>query len=142
MDIRPLNAELPNLENIKGDILHLPFPDNSIKSLSCLHVAEHIGLGRYGDPLDPLGTKKACAELARVLVPGGNLYFSVPIGKERVQFNAHRIHQPQTILGYFRNLKLLEFSAIDDKGKLHTNTSSASFNNSKHSCGLFHLTKT
>lgn len=141
VDIRPLDAQLPNLENIKGDILNLPFKDNSIGSLSCLHVAEHIGLGRYGDPLDPLGTKKSCAELARVLAPGGHLYFSVPIGKERVQFNAHRIHQPQTILDYLNGLKLTEFSAIDDKGKLHANAQPANFNNSKSSCGLFHFSK-
>lgn len=141
VDIRPLAAELSNLESIKGNILNLPFKDNSVSSLSCLHVAEHIGLGRYGDWLDPLGTNKACAELARVLAANGHLYFSVPVGKERVQFNAHRIHRPQTILNYFNNLKLLEFSAVDDRGKLHINAKANDFNDSKYSCGLFHFTK-
>jgi SAM-dependent methyltransferase len=92
VDIRPIETSLKNLNSIKGDILSLPFKDNSIQSLSCLHVAEHIGLGRYGDSLDPLGTEKACKELSRVLAKGGNLYFSVPIGKPKVCFNAHRIH--------------------------------------------------
>ena len=39
VDIRPLSVDLPNLENIKGDILHLPFGNNSVSSLSCLHLA-------------------------------------------------------------------------------------------------------
>ena len=64
VDIRPIETTLKNLESIKGDILALPFKDNSISSLSCLHVAEHVGLGRYGDSLDPFGTKKACKELS------------------------------------------------------------------------------
>ena len=95
---RPLLADLDNFDSKKGTILSMPFKDNSIPSLSCLHVAEHIGLGRYGDPLDPLGTKKTTKELSRVLVPNGNLYFSVPIGKPRLCFNAHRIHSTQQII--------------------------------------------
>src|SRR6266540_2143473 len=55
VDIRPLDATLDKLTNVKGNISNLPFQDNTIKSLSCLHVAEHIGLGRYGDLLDPMG---------------------------------------------------------------------------------------
>ncbi len=31
-----------------------------------MHVVEHVGLGRYGDPLDPDGDLKAIAELKRV----------------------------------------------------------------------------
>ena len=67
VDIRPLEADIENLFPISGSLLGLPFRDHSVVSLSCLHVAEHIGLGRYGDPLEPLGTRKAIAELSRVL---------------------------------------------------------------------------
>ena len=74
VDIRPLDVPyLKNFKSIEGSILQMPYEDNSIKSLSSLHVAEHIGLGRYGDPLDPGGTVKAVKELVRVLAPGGNL---------------------------------------------------------------------
>jgi hypothetical protein len=79
VDIRPIKLDFNNFECIEGTILAMPFQDNSVASLSCLHVAEHIGLGRYGDPLDPLGTKKACLELARVLAPSGKLYFALPL---------------------------------------------------------------
>jgi len=69
IDIRPLKVNLQNFKSKKGTILSLPYENNSISSLSSLHVAEHIGLGRYGDLLDPLGTKKAATELSRVLAP-------------------------------------------------------------------------
>jgi hypothetical protein len=141
IDIRPLVIPLNNFESVWGSVLSLPFTDSSISSLSCLHVAEHIGLGRYGDPLDPEGTKKATYELARVLAPQGNLYFSVPIGKPRVCFNAHRIHSPNQILDFFRDLELLQFSCIDDRGSFHQNSNAGHFGNSSYACGLFHFRK-
>ena len=67
-------------------------------------MAEHIGLGRYGDPLDPLGTRKAAAELQRVLAPGGQLLFSLPVGRPRVEFNAHRVHDPHEVASWFDGL--------------------------------------
>ena len=140
-DIRPFKARLEDLVVRKASILDIPLEDNSVGSLSCLHVAEHIGLGRYGDSLDPKGTKKATRELARVLAPGGNLYFSVPVGKTRVCFNAHRIHSPQQILDYFRDLELIEFSAIDDYGRLRQNMEPGDLADATYACGLFHFTK-
>src|SRR5439155_21570567 len=104
LEFRPLPAKLAGLEPLAGSMLALPFLDNSIQSLSCLHAAEHVGLGRYGDSLDPEGTKKAARELVRVLAPSGHLYFAVPIGKQRVCFNAHRVHNPKSIIDYFADL--------------------------------------
>ena len=99
VDIRPFPVELPRLRPAAGDLLRrLPFDDGSITSLSCLHVAEHVGLGRYGDELTADGTRRACAELERILASGGRLFFSLPVGRPRVCFNAHRIHAPRQIL--------------------------------------------
>jgi hypothetical protein len=36
-----------------------------------MHVVEHIGLGRYGDPIDPDGDLKAISELKRVVQKRG-----------------------------------------------------------------------
>lgn len=138
VDIRPLLAAgIDRLNSLGGNVLALPFAAGSVRSLSCLHVAEHIGLGRYGDALDPRGTRKACAELARVLAPGGSLYFSVPVGRPRVCFNAHRIHRPDQILEFFRDLRLVQFSAVDDAGRLARNVSAASVTEAEYACGLF-----
>ncbi|MDP2983726.1 MAG: class I SAM-dependent methyltransferase [Candidatus Latescibacter sp.] len=141
IDIRPLEAALENFESKKGSILAIPFEDRSIPSLSCLHVAEHIGLGRYGDPLDPYGTQKACRELSRVLAPGGNLYFSLPVGKPRLCFNGQRIHSPGQILEYFSGLRLVELSGINDDVKFTQNIDRSVLENADYGCGLFHFTK-
>jgi hypothetical protein len=141
IDIRPLIANLENFDSRSGTILSMPYKANSVNSLSCLHVAEHVGLGRYGDPLDPQGTKKSCKELARVLAKGGNLYFSLPVGTPRLCFNAHRIHSPKQILNYFADLHLLEFSGVDDDGSFLTNAKMDSFETLNYGCGFFHFTK-
>lgn len=142
VDIRPLNAPyLTNIENVKGSILELPYKDNSLESISCLHVAEHIGLGRYGDSLDPLGTKKAATELSRCLAKGGNLFFSLPVGKPRLCFNAHRIHNPHRIIEYFSNLKLVELSGSTDQKEFIENIDITKLEDQKYACGMFQFTK-
>ncbi|NVM03617.1 MAG: DUF268 domain-containing protein [Candidatus Helarchaeota archaeon] len=141
IDIRPLLTTLENFESKRGSVLEMPYKINSISSISCLHVAEHIGLGRYGDPLDPLGTKKATKELARVLALGGNLFFSLPIGKPKLYFNSHRIHSTKQIFDYFSDLSLVELSGIDDKGNFIKNIESKILDSCKYGCGLFWFTK-
>lgn len=142
IDVRPLDvSNLANFQNVEGDILHLPYKDDSLESISCLHVAEHIGLGRYGDPLDPHGTKKAAMELTRCLAPGGNLYFSVPVGKPRICFNAHRISSVSQILDYFPKLKLVEFSGTNDKKEFLLNADMKEFETTSYACGMFWFRK-
>jgi len=141
IDIRPFETDLKDLIVKEGNILNMPFKDKSVNSLSCLHVAEHIGLGRYGDKLDPEGTKKACGELSRILAVNGNLYFSVPVGKEKTYFNAHRVHSPGTIIEYFKDLKLLELSGVTDSGRLIENIDIDILEKSNYACGLFWFRK-
>ncbi len=142
VDIRPLQvSNLPNLESRYGSILELPWEDGTLPSISCLHVAEHIGLGRYGDPLDPRGTQKAAAELARCLAPGGSLYFSLPVGLPRLCFNAHRIHSPRQIADYFPSLKLIEFSGTTDRKEFLRNTDMQPFETARYACGMFLFTR-
>lgn len=141
VDIRPLDAELEDFESIAGSVLAMPFEDGSVPSLSCLHVAEHIGLGRYGDELDPQGSRKAAAELARVLAPGGQLLFSGPVGVPRTCFNAHRIHAPQDIVEMFDGLGLLEFGGIDDDGRYAVPRELEDLAGANYACGLFRFTK-
>ncbi|WP_200880710.1 DUF268 domain-containing protein [Methanosarcina soligelidi] len=114
-DYRPADLKLSNLSSGSANILSLPFASNSVESLSCMHTAEHIGLGRYGDSLDPDGDLKAIAELKRVLAFEGNLLFVVPIGnKPKIMFNAHRIYTYKQIIEHFNDLELIEFALIPD----------------------------
>lgn len=141
IDIRPLMANLSNFTSKKGSILSMPYEDTSVQSLSCLHVAEHIGLGRYGDPLDPHGTRKGCRELTRILAQGGNLYFSLPVGKPRLCFNGHRIHSPNQVLDFFSYLSLIELSGITDDVQFIENIDISILETSDFGCGLFHFIK-
>ena len=113
-DFRPANIILDGLISEKVDLLNLPFEDKNIMSISCMHVIEHIGLGRYGDKIDSDGDIKAIKELSRVLAKGGVLLFVVPVGKPKIQFNAHRIYSYEQVLEYFKDLILKEFVLIPD----------------------------
>jgi SAM-dependent methyltransferase len=109
VDLRPLSVPLDSLEFVEGSILDLPFADQSLESISSLCVVEHIGLGRYGDKLDPDGSEKAIAELVRVVAPGGRLYFSVPVGREHVvAFNEARSFPRDYLLEQLAPLELVE----------------------------------
>ena len=137
VDYRPLKANLPGLHSVAGNILDLPFPSGSVESLSCLHVIEHIGLGRYGDPIDPMGSVKAALELQRILKPGGKLYLSLPVGRERICFNAHRVHSPDSVARMFPKLKPISFSFVNDQGGFTEEGRMKSAENLEYGCGMF-----
>jgi len=137
VDIRPLNVATKELSFIKGDILNLPFETESISSLSSICVIEHIGLGRYGDPLNQFGTEKAAKELSRVLSKDGNLYISVPVdSKNKVYFNAHRAFTREYVMSLFPNLELVEEKYI------YGNSLEEDYSPSKgFGTGLYHFKK-
>lgn len=143
-DFRPAFLNLDNLESAAADLTHLPFADNSIVSLSCMHVVEHVGLGRYGDDIDPDGDIKAIKELKRVLARGGSLLFIVPVGRPKVFFNAHRIYSFESVIEYFKDLELKEFSLIPDNfretGMIY-NADPGLVKNQDWGCGCFWFTK-
>lgn len=144
-EYRPADLGLGNLKCACADLLSLPFGDGTIESLSCMHVVEHVGLGRYGDPLDPDGDLRAMAELKRVLAPGGHLLFVVPVaGKQRMRFNAHRIYSYDQIAACFSDLEIKEFALIVDKGRedgLVRNASKELADQQKYGCGCFYFRK-
>lgn len=101
-DVRPITTQVPGVVFKQADLMQ-PVPMGAdgggyCDSLSCLHAIEHFGLGRYGDPIDPQGTERGIANMAQLLKPGGRFYLSAPIGRERVEFNAHRVSDPRTLI--------------------------------------------
>ncbi|MFL5580746.1 MAG: DUF268 domain-containing protein [Gemmatimonadaceae bacterium] len=137
VDIRPLDVPVEGLTVRTGSILALPHASDSVESLSCLHVIEHIGLGRYGDPIDPDGHVRAARELSRVLAPGGVLLLGTPVGRERLCFDAHRVFDPSTVLGMFDGLELVEFAFIDDHGNGVSAAGVDAARRCEFGCGLF-----
>jgi SAM-dependent methyltransferase len=120
-DIRPLDVGIPNIIFKHVDLMD---PEMELKdycdSLSCLHVLEHLGLGRYGDQIDINGHLRGFNNLHKLLQRGGILYLSVPIGPERINFNAHRVFAIKTVLEMAKDrFELIGFSYVDDKGDLY-----------------------
>ena len=140
-DYRPADLNLTNLESGFADLKQLIFQDNSIPSLSCLHTIEHIGLGRYGDEIDPQGDLKSITELKRVLMPGGDLLFVTPVGKPKIEFNAHRIYSYEQIIEYFSPFSLKEFSLIPDAGGIIINADPVLVKEQEYGCGCFWFKK-
>lgn len=141
-DIRPASLGLTNLDSLPGDLMRLPFGDREVESLSCMHVVEHVGLARYGDPMDPDADLKAMRELERVVAPGGSLLFVVPVGRPRIQFNAHRIYAYEQVLDAFSALSLAEFALIPDderQGGLIVGADPALVRDQCYACGCFWL---
>lgn len=143
VDIRPLDEPIANLTVTQADATSLDmFSDNSVPSLSSLNAAEHFGLGRFSDPIDPMACFTFMSSLARVLAPGGKLYFSTPIGRERVEFNAQRVFSLQTVLAQFADLLLVSFSYVDDDGCIHEGVEPDNFPwQADLACGLFEFSK-
>jgi hypothetical protein len=102
-DVRPINATVPGVVFRQADLMNpTSLPNTEGKgycdSLSCLHAIEHFGLGRYGDPVNPLGYQRGIANMAQLLQFGGTFYLSTPIGQERVEFNANWVFDPSSIV--------------------------------------------
>ncbi|MHB8293849.1 MAG: DUF268 domain-containing protein [Acidimicrobiales bacterium] len=142
LDIRPAPVALSGLDYLRVDATSLEgVASDSIASLSSLHVAEHFGLGRYGDVLSSDAHLRFMASLARVLSPGGRLYFSVPTGAERVAFNAHRVLAYGTVMSAMVGLDLVSFSAVTDSGEYVEDCDPRITTDWSFGCGLYEFGK-
>ncbi len=145
IDIRPLgDTGHPRIRFMQADLMNVPSHLVGIcDSLSCLHALEHLGLGRYGDPIDPEGHRKGFRNLHRLLAPSGILYLSFPIGESGVHFNAHRVFAPAEPLEWARGLfELLRFDFVDDAGALHREQSPTHLPALHYGCGIYTLRRT
>jgi hypothetical protein len=148
-DIRPISKQILNVKYVEADLTKYIGNGfiNYTDSLSSLHAIEHFGLGRYGDPIDAYGHIKALDNIHLILKTGGTFYFSVPIGTQRIEFNAHRIFSLEylckILLGKF---DLVSFSYIDDDDNLHEDViitpevKQLNFG-CQYGCGIFELIK-
>lgn len=140
-DYRPAALNLDNLTSGSIDLTNLNLDSNSIKSLSCMHTIEHIGLGRYGDTIDPEGDIKAINELARVCAIGGNLLLVVPVGRKKIMFNAHRIYDAAEFAAYLPGFEVMNFSLITDDGNFTSNASYEQAALQNYGCGCYWFVK-
>lgn len=120
IDARPTPLQMHNLEYRVGEGQRLPFEDESVPALTCLHAVEHFGLGRYGDNVDNAGWVKAFAEFRRVVAPGGWLFVSTPAwGVPTVMFHAQRVFDVGIIREQFAGWELQDEQFLCPKPVTH-----------------------
>jgi len=75
------------------------------------------------------------------------LFYSVPIGKQRIEFNGQRVFSVKYLLELFNGKYSIEhFSYVDDIGDLHENAELTEMNiannfNCSYGCGIFEMKK-
>lgn len=122
-DIRPVEFNNANIAFIRMDLsseLNLSLLGR-YESISCLHAIEHIGLGRYGDPVNAMGHYIALKNLGSLLSSSGTLYLSYPFGIEsRIEYNAHRVISlaESCDMFYLNKLAVRKFAYVNDYGNL------------------------
>jgi SAM-dependent methyltransferase len=136
-DFRPARLVLSDLQCGAADLTKLPFETDSVESISCMHTIEHVGLGRYGDPLDPVGDLKAVKELQRVTRKGGHLLIVTPVGQPKVQFNGQRVYSFELINDLFTGFELRDFSLITDSGEFLSQADPGLVRQQRNGCGCF-----
>jgi len=144
VDIRPIKSKVKNISITCANLMELPAGMvNYCDSISSLHAIEHFGLGRYGDPIDYFGYLKALKNIAKIVKTGGTFYFSVPIGPQRIEFNAHRVFSIKYLLDVLsENFSIKAFSYVNDEGDFFENVELTEKNilsnlGCTYGCGIF-----
>lgn len=149
IDIRRMDVNIPNVSFIQCDVMgELPKSlVGAFDSLSCLHALEHFGLGRYGDPVRYDGHVVGFNNMDKLLKQGGKMYLSVPIGPQRIEYDAHRVFSVRYLLDLVsERFKVESFSYVNDAGDLIENAPLADLNvddnfECTYGCGIFELSK-
>ena len=110
IDVEDYPLEHPNFAFVQGDICQTPFPDDFFDCVTLVSTLEHIGLGRYKDPLYSDGDKKAIDEIHRILNAGGKTIVTVPFGKRAVVYRKevplHRVYDFPRLTEIFCKFKV------------------------------------
>ena len=145
IDYRPAPIQLDQLTCKQGDLTNdSQWGDGQYESLSCMHVVEHIGMGRYGDQLDIHADTVAMRNLKRAVAANGRLLFVVPVGIPEVYFNAHRVYSASWVANFFKpEFQLKEFYFIPGSSHLPPvlNCDLTYPDSFKYACGCFEFIK-
>lgn len=104
-DIRP---PVSDIRYIRHDILGVEF-DVGFDYILNVSTVEHIGLGRYGDPIDADGDLKTMAQLRKWMRPDGDgvMILTIPVGVDAVVGYYHRVYGPNRLPRLLENYAVL-----------------------------------
>ncbi len=146
-DIRKIDSKVDNIKFQQADLMQLDKKfQNYTDSISSLHAIEHFWLWRYWDPIDIDWHLKWLENIYKILKKWGVFYFSVPIWKQRIEFNWHRIFDIKYLYNLFKDkYNILTFSYVDDKWDLYENIDISKWFDSNfwcnYWCGIFEMRK-
>jgi SAM-dependent methyltransferase len=89
LDTRPIhNAPIRSITTT-GDVSEMPYIwADRFDVVTCISVLDHIGLDAYGNTENASLIHKAVHEMHRVLLPGGELFVTVPVSGRNI-FTTH-----------------------------------------------------
>lgn len=93
------------------EVLNKPKFDAAIS----ISTYEHDGLGRYGDPIDPNGDFRAMNELKNIVKKDGLLFLAVPVGTDKLVWNAHRRYGEIRLPYLIDKWEMIDQEGFDEK---------------------------
>ena len=105
------NVPTSNFDNLECKDYFIFFEKNvdTYDAIVTFSSIEHSGLGRYGDPLDPLGDIKTMRAIHNNLKNDGILVWGAPVGRDALVWNAHRVYGPLRLPVIFESFNELEW---------------------------------
>ncbi|PIC24982.1 hypothetical protein B9Z55_018088 [Caenorhabditis nigoni] len=80
---------------------------------------QHTGLGRYGDPIDPIGDLREMQKIKCMLKKGGILFLGVPFGTDAIHFNAQRYYGPIRLAMLFQGFEWVATYSADSEKRMN-----------------------
>jgi hypothetical protein len=100
----------PRVRHVQGDVLTHNFGEQRFDQILNCSSVEHVGLGgRYGSSETPDGDLQAMATMRGLLLPGGRMLLTIPVGRDMVCAPQHRIY------GENRLWRLMDGFAVDEQ---------------------------
>jgi SAM-dependent methyltransferase len=113
------DTKQPQIELMTMDITREEYTGPKFDLMCCISTIEHIGLGRYGDPIDPIGDIKMMKAIYNMLKSDGRAILSFPYNKNPesvgiIRWNGCRIYNQFRKDLLFKDFNVVEETNLDN----------------------------